>query len=151
MRHAIALGGGLGVPKNCVLVGIESHRLAVPLDILARSLHVGKSALALDHLEMHQFAGRVVNVDEQRAARTAILEPFMIRAVDLDQFATAIPPMTWLIGSGTAGSAILPKGLSGFPCVAGHNGQQGVPLCHDAKNLPYRMSFSISFWRAALP
>ncbi|WP_206435068.1 hypothetical protein, partial [Sphingobium yanoikuyae] len=42
-------------------------------------------------------------------------------------------------------------GLSGFPCVAGHNGQQGVPLCHDAKNLPYRMSFSISFWRAALP
>nr|WP_234831576.1 helix-turn-helix domain-containing protein [Sphingobium yanoikuyae] len=42
-------------------------------------------------------------------------------------------------------------GLSGFPCVAGHNGQQGVPLCHDAKNLPYRTSFSISFWRAALP
>ncbi|WP_324787750.1 hypothetical protein [Sphingopyxis sp. MG] len=45
----------------------------------------------------------------------------------------------------------LERGLSGFPCVAGHNGQQGVPLCHDAKNLPYRMSFSISFWRAALP
>ncbi len=53
--------------------------------------------------------------------------------------------------AGNKGSFDLARGLSGFPCVAGHNGQQGVPLCHDAKNLPYRMSFSISFWRAALP
>ena len=25
-------------------------------------------------------------------------------------------------------------GLSGFPCVGGHNGQEGVPLCPDARN-----------------
>jgi putative transposase len=25
-------------------------------------------------------------------------------------------------------------GLSGFPCVGGHNGQEGVPLCLDARS-----------------
>ncbi len=38
-----------------------------------------------------------------------------------------------------------------FRVRAGIMGKKGVPLCLDAKSLPYRMSFSISFWRAALP
>tara|TARA_R110000787_G_C13418336_1_gene444671 strand:- start:1027 stop:1659 length:633 start_codon:yes stop_codon:yes gene_type:complete len=38
-----------------------------------------------------------------------------------------------------------------FRVWAGIMGKKGVPLCLDAKSLLYRMSFSISFWRAALP
>ena len=42
-----------------------------------------------------------------------------------------------------------PRGLSGFPCVGGHNGYEEFPLCHDAKNRRYRTICSISCWRAA--
>ena len=40
---------------------------------------------------MHQRAGRIVDEDQKRAGGTAILEPAMIRAVDLDQLAVGTP------------------------------------------------------------
>ena len=47
--------------------------------------------------------------------------------------------VTDLIDDQERGPAVEPeplaqRGLSGFPCVGGHNGQEGVPLCPDAKN-----------------
>ena len=47
-----------------------------------------------------------------------------------------------LLGQGSGGSRrellldleTSALGLSGFPCVGGHNGQEGVPLCPDARN-----------------
>jgi hypothetical protein len=36
---------------------------------------------------MHQSAGGVIDVDEQGAARPAILEPSVLRSIDLDQLA----------------------------------------------------------------
>src|SRR3546814_3261347 len=86
MRHAIApCGAGAGVAENAVLVGIERHRLAMPFNIRAGRIHIGKSAPALDHLEVHQLTGRVVDIDEKGALRPAILKPPMLRTVDLDQ------------------------------------------------------------------
>ena len=32
-------------------------------------------------------------------------------------------------------------GLSGISCVGWHNGKEGPPICHDAKNHRYPMSF----------
>src|SRR3546814_2320113 len=90
MRHAIApCGAGAGVAENAVLVGIERHRLAMPFNIRAGRIPIGKSALALDHLEVHQLTGRVVDIDEQGALRPAILQPPMPRTVDLDQIGRA--------------------------------------------------------------
>ncbi len=78
MRHAIpARCAGLGIAENTVLVGIEGHRLAMSLYILARRLHIGEGALAFDHLEVHQLAGRVVNIDQQSTLWAAVFEPPM--------------------------------------------------------------------------
>src|SRR3546814_11680935 len=72
MRHAIApCGAGAGVAENAVLVGIERHRLAMPFNIRAGRIHIGKSALALDHLEVHQLTGSVVDLTEPGALRPA--------------------------------------------------------------------------------
>jgi len=40
-------------------------------------------------VELHQAAGRVINVDQQRAGRTTFLKPAVVAAVDLYQLANA--------------------------------------------------------------
>src|SRR3546814_5793538 len=88
MRHAIApCGAGAGVAENAVLVGIERHRLAMPFNISAGRIHIGKSALAVDHLEVNQLTGRVVDITEQGSLRPAILKPPMILTVHMDPLA----------------------------------------------------------------
>src|SRR3546814_2728574 len=83
MCHAIApCGAGAGVAENAVLVGIECHRLALPFNISAGRIPIGKSALAHDHLEVHTLTGRAVDLDEHGALRTANLKPSMLRTVD---------------------------------------------------------------------
>ena len=81
----------------------------MPLDILPRRIHIGEGALAFGHFEVHQFAGRVVNIDEQGALRPAILEPPVLRPIDLDQLAPAVAPVAWLIWARAPGFAILPQ------------------------------------------
>ncbi len=39
--------------EDTMLIRVEGHRLAVLIDILARRLHIGAGALALDHLKVH--------------------------------------------------------------------------------------------------
>lgn len=78
LRHPVAAcRTGLGIAENTVLVGIEGHRLAVPLHIFAGRLHIGEGIFTLDHLELHQLTGRVVNVNQQGALRPAIFKPTM--------------------------------------------------------------------------
>src|SRR3546814_12505088 len=55
-------------------------------------------SLALDHLQMHQLAGRIIDVNQQRALRPAILKTPVLRAIELDQLAAAVPAVTRLIG-----------------------------------------------------
>jgi hypothetical protein len=46
---------------------------------------------------VHQAAGGVVDIDEQRALRTAILEPPMLGTVDLHQLTQTITPCPRLV------------------------------------------------------
>jgi hypothetical protein len=46
---------------------------------------------------MHQPAGRVVDKHQQGALRSAVLEPPVLAAIDLDQFADAIAPRPRLV------------------------------------------------------
>lgn len=73
--------------------------------------------LAPDHLgawifvrgEVHQFAGRVVDVDEQGALRATVLEPPVLRPIDLVKLAAAVPAITRLIKAWSTGIAVLPE------------------------------------------
>src|SRR3546814_14494021 len=80
----------------------------MPFNIRAGRIHIGNSSLALDHLEVHQLTGRVVDIDEQGALRPAILKPPMLRTVDLDQLAEAVPTIARLIGARAARNTISP-------------------------------------------
>ena len=84
-------------PKDPVLVAVECDRLAPSLQIGAGRVEVGESRLALDKLQMHQPARRVVNKHQQGALRPAVFEPPMLAAVDLDQFANAVAPRPRLV------------------------------------------------------
>src|SRR5664280_1036355 len=68
-----------------------------------------EGALALDKLQMHQPAGGIVDIDEQGALRPAALEPPVLRSVDLDQLAHAIPARARLVHGPHPGAAILPQ------------------------------------------
>ncbi len=45
---------------------------------------------------MQQLAGGVIDIDEQGAFGAAVLEPPVMRPVDLHQFTKAIAPAPWL-------------------------------------------------------
>jgi predicted ATPase len=47
----------------------------VRLEVLAGRLEIVEGRFRLDELQMHQAAGGVVDVDQQGALRTAVLEP----------------------------------------------------------------------------
>jgi hypothetical protein len=80
-----------------VLVAVERERLTVCLEILAGCLEVVEGRFRLDELQMHQAAGGVVDIDKQRALRTAVLEPPVLGTVDLHQFTEAIAPSAGLM------------------------------------------------------
>ncbi|CAB5291688.1 hypothetical protein IST455A_04270 [Burkholderia multivorans] len=72
--------------------GFERPRgtwLAVALEVRACRLEVAERRLGRGEVQLHQPAGRVVDVHQQRALRRPILEPRMLAAVDLDQLAQA--------------------------------------------------------------
>src|SRR5271168_2781138 len=98
LGHAVALDGpGAIDPKDAVLVAVERNRFAVRLKILAGRLEVVEGRFRLDELQMHQAAGGVVDIDQQRALRTAVLEPPMFGAVDLHQLTQTITPCPRLV------------------------------------------------------
>src|SRR5882762_7172384 len=78
-------------------VAVEGHRLAVALKISAGRGEVVERRFALHEAQLHQATGRVVDVNQQRAARTALLEPGVLAAVDLNQFAEALAPVARLM------------------------------------------------------
>jgi hypothetical protein len=110
-----AVAAGPGHPEDAVLVGVEGHRPAVRLDVAPRRLQVGEGRFALDETEVHELAGRVVDEDEQRAARPAVLEPGVLAAVDLDQLAQAVPAVPGLVDVRAAVLARDPEAGRGHP------------------------------------
>jgi hypothetical protein len=112
VRHAVTVRRGRVVAEGAVFVRVEGNRLAVPLEVRPRGTHVGEGALALDHLQVHELARSIVDEHQERALRTAVLEPPVLRAVDLDKLAAAVAPIAWLVKLGALGDLGLPQ--SGF-------------------------------------
>src|SRR5947207_9940025 len=88
LGHAVAPGSLLAVhPEDAMLVAVECYRLAMRLQIGAGRPEVIKCRFRADEPQLHQPAGRIVHKSQQRAWRAAILEPGVLRAVDLHQLA----------------------------------------------------------------
>jgi hypothetical protein len=92
-----AYGSGLVDAKDAMFVAVERDRFAPGLKVRPGRMKIGKGGLALDELEVHQPAGRVVNKDQQCALRAAVLEPPMLAAIDLHQFADAFAAIARLV------------------------------------------------------
>src|ERR1700675_4797671 len=80
-----------------MLVGVEGDRFAVALQIGLQGLEIGERALRDDKAQLHQTAGRVVDEHQQRAGSGSLLEPAMIRPVDLDQLTNMLSAVTRLL------------------------------------------------------
>jgi len=70
-----------------MLVGIERNRLAMVPQIALQRIKIGKRALGWDKAKLHQSAGGVIDEHQKRAGWRPVLEPAMVRAIDLDQLA----------------------------------------------------------------
>ena len=67
------------------------------LDVRPCGLEVAEGRFGLREVQHHQSARRVVHIHQQRAGRRPFLEPSMVAAVDLDQFAQTRPPCPRLV------------------------------------------------------
>src|SRR5712691_627655 len=83
--------------ENAVLVAVERDRLAVALQVRARRREVVERGLDLDEAQLHQAPGGVIDVNQERAQRSTLLEPSVLAPVDLHQFAQAFAPVPRLV------------------------------------------------------
>ena len=79
-------------PEHGVLIGVESDRAAVALEIPFKRLEVAVRALAGHEAQLHHSAGRIIDKDQQRARLATPLEPTVLGTVDLHQLAHALAP-----------------------------------------------------------
>src|SRR5882672_1828805 len=79
---------------------------------------VGVRALAGNESQLHQLARGVVDKDQQGARLTALLEPAMIAAIDLDQLAVALTPQARLMERSSLRSR-QPQALGNHPASQG--------------------------------
>ena len=94
---AVAAGGVLGVDaEDAVPIRIERQRTAVRHDMAPERPEIGARRLARRELQRRQPPRRVVDEHDQRATRTAPLEPIVRAGVDLDQRAEARTPLAQL-------------------------------------------------------
>src|SRR5438045_8207308 len=93
------------------------------LEILAGRLEVVEGRFRLNELQMHQAAGGVVDIDQQRALRTAVLEAPMLGTVDLHQLTQTITPCPRLVDALRSVFSPNPKAGADHP----------LPQCLDPK------------------
>lgn len=86
--------------EHAGFVAVEGQRLSMPLQVGAGGGEVAEGRFGFGEMQVHQLAGCIINEDQQRAGRSTILEPAMIAAIDLDQFAATGTPVAWLIDLG---------------------------------------------------
>ena len=116
LGHAVAAERARVVdPEHAMLVAVEGDRLAPGLQIGAGGVEIGEGRLALDKLQVHQPAGRVVDEHQQGALRPAILKPPMLAAVDLHQLADALAPVAGLMNPLAPLLAIEPQPVFDHP------------------------------------
>jgi hypothetical protein len=109
LGHPVAARSVLAVhSEDAVLVAVERHRLAMLLQIGARRPEIIKRRFRGDEPQLHQPARRIIHKSQQRARRAAVLEPGVLRAVDLHQFAQAIAPPARLMRRGETMPTVSP-------------------------------------------
>jgi len=64
----------------------------MPAEVGGRGGEVVERRFGAREVQLHQAAGRVVDVHQQRAARATVLEPLVVAAIDLHQLAEAFAP-----------------------------------------------------------
>jgi hypothetical protein len=72
-------------------------------------VEIGEGRFALNKLQVHQSARRVIDEHEQRALWATILKPPVLAAVDLHQFANAVAPGAGLMDALAPLLAITPQ------------------------------------------
>lgn len=98
LGHVAAICSVLSVdPENRVLVAVEGDRLTMGGQIHLGSLKVREGALARHKPQQHQTACGIIDKNEEGALWPAILEPPVLTAIDLDQFAKTIAAMARLV------------------------------------------------------
>src|SRR5271156_2657382 len=116
LGHPLTGGSVLAVPpEDAVLVGVERDRLAMLLQIGAGRPEVIKRRFRGDEPQLQQPARRIIHESQQRAWRAAILEPGVLRTVDLHQFAQAVTPPTRLMRRRETMTTILPQSIGDHP------------------------------------
>jgi hypothetical protein len=108
------LASGRFTRKNRVLVRVERNRAAVGVKVTLQGFEVRVRALAGYEAQLLEPARRIVDEHQQRTGSTAVLEPTMGAAIDLDQVAVARMPKAGLVET----SALLarqPKPVGNHP------------------------------------
>jgi hypothetical protein len=67
------------------------------LEIALQRLEIAEGTLRRHEPQLHQPARRVIDENQQRAGIRPILEPAMLRPIDLDELAQALPPQSQLM------------------------------------------------------
>ena len=80
-----------------MLVAVEGDGPAVALEVTPRRIEVGEGRLGLYEVQVHDPAGGVIDEHQQCTGRPAVLEPAVLRAVDLHQLARTIPAIAGLM------------------------------------------------------
>jgi hypothetical protein len=83
--------------EDAVLVAVERHRLAVAAEVRHRRVEVVEGRFGLHEPKLHQPSGRIVHIDQHRAAVRALLEPLVVAPVNLHQLAQALPAVPRLV------------------------------------------------------
>src|ERR1700733_7998179 len=98
LRMAVATGRrGLVYAENTRLVAVKCQRLAVLIDVPTRGLEKSEGRLCTVEENLHQSAFSIVDKYQCRACGTAVFEPMMFAAIDLNELADARPPQSGLL------------------------------------------------------
>src|SRR6516165_409866 len=120
LRHAIAASrAGLVDTEGRMLVRVKRHRLAIALQIRPRSDKIIERRLRLHETQMHQPTGRVINENQKGALRASVLEPPMLRSINLDQLADAFSPVSGLVNGLEPLPTVLPYPIGEHPAPNG--------------------------------
>jgi hypothetical protein len=76
-------------PKYASLVAVKRLRFAMAFQVSPGRFEIAEGRFRVGEMQDHEPAGRVVDVDQQRAGWRAVFKPAMVAAIDLDQFADA--------------------------------------------------------------
>jgi hypothetical protein len=89
-----------GHPEDAVLVAVEGHRLAVAPQIRGGGREVAEGRFRAYEEQLHELAGGVIDVDQERAVGAAVLEPVVLATIDLDELAEGLPAKARLVRHG---------------------------------------------------